>query len=323
MPLTIWTNQQYQDAPARRLAAGVAPHAFVVSSHTSPGAMIDSRADAAAAGADVLLGQPDPADLVRAGRFRWVQIGSAGYTRYDRPELWAELKRRGVAVTNTSSVFADPCAQHLLAMMLGLNRRLPRYGQVQLGDRSWNYVGGRFDLEVLTGQTVLLLGGGAIGRRLTELLAPFRCRVIALRRSAQTTAAVETITADGLPAALAVADHVVDILPDNPSTRGFVTAERLARLKPGAFFYNIGRGTTVVQAALDEALRAGRLAGAYLDVTDPEPLPPEHPLWHAPNCHITPHLGGGHRAQDENLVTHFLENLRRFERGEDLLDRIL
>jgi phosphoglycerate dehydrogenase-like enzyme len=94
-------------------------------------------------------------------------------------------------------------------------------------------------------------------------------------------------------------------------------------MRPGARFYNIGRGTTVDQAALMAALRSGHLGGAYLDVMEPEPLPPDHPLWTAPNCHITPHIGGGHREQDDNLARHFLANLARIERGEPLVDRIV
>jgi phosphoglycerate dehydrogenase-like enzyme len=97
----------------------------------------------------------------------------------------------------------------------------------------------------------------------------------------------------------------------------------LQAMKPGAIFYNIGRGTTVDQAALAEALGSGRLSAAYLDVTDPEPLPPEHPLWTTPNCVITPHTAGGHSDEWDRLVDHFLANLRRHEAAEPLLDRVI
>jgi phosphoglycerate dehydrogenase-like enzyme len=91
----------------------------------------------------------------------------------------------------------------------------------------------------------------------------------------------------------------------------------------GARVYNIGRGTTVDQDALLAALSSGRVASAYLDVTDPEPLPPDHPLWTAPNCFITPHSAGGHAGEDERLVRHFLRNLAAFEQGEPLADRVM
>jgi phosphoglycerate dehydrogenase-like enzyme len=94
-------------------------------------------------------------------------------------------------------------------------------------------------------------------------------------------------------------------------------------MKDGAAFYNIGRGTTIDQAALAGALHAGRLRGAYLDVTDPEPLPPDHPLWAAPNCFITPHTAGGRDDEFERLVRHFLDNLRKLESGHELVDRIV
>jgi phosphoglycerate dehydrogenase-like enzyme len=94
-------------------------------------------------------------------------------------------------------------------------------------------------------------------------------------------------------------------------------------MKEGAVFYNIGRGTTVDQEALVGALNGGRLAAAWLDVTDPEPLPPTHPLWTAPNCHITPHTAGGHNDEFHRLVGHFLGNLDRYVRGETLKDRVI
>jgi phosphoglycerate dehydrogenase-like enzyme len=102
-----------------------------------------------------------------------------------------------------------------------------------------------------------------------------------------------------------------------------MSADRLARMKPSAVFYNIGRGTTVDQTALLEALRAGKIAAARLDVTDPEPLPPDHPLWTAPNCQITPHTAGGHAEEFHRLVGHFLTNLGRYLKGEELRDRVI
>jgi len=115
----------------------------------------------------------------------------------------------------------------------------------------------------------------------------------------------------------------VNILPDSPATTGWVSAARLAALKPGVRFYNIGRGTTVDQPALIAALDSGKVAAAYLDVMDPEPLPPAHPLWNAKNCYITCHIGGGTGDQDDNLSRHFLSNLAAFTQGGKLVDRIV
>ena len=94
-------------------------------------------------------------------------------------------------------------------------------------------------------------------------------------------------------------------------------------MKPGAIFYNIGRGDTVDQEAMQQALRANQLGAAALDVMTPEPLPPDHSLWTTPNCYITPHTAGGHHDEIERVIEHFVQNLRRFERGESLLDRVI
>jgi phosphoglycerate dehydrogenase-like enzyme len=147
--------------------------------------------------------------------------------------------------------------------------------------------------------------------------------VTAVRRRPAGDENVIVVTEDELAEALATADHIVNILPDNPATQRFVNAARLAATNPGAIFYNVGRGTTVDQDALLAALQSGHLGAAYLDVTEPEPLPPEHPLWSAPNCYITPHSAGGLRTEPQRLVQHFLDNLRRFDRGEPLEDRVI
>jgi phosphoglycerate dehydrogenase-like enzyme len=252
-----------------------------------------------------------------------VEITSAGYTRYDTEVFLGGFRARGSVFTNACGVFADPCAQHLLAMLLAFGRQLLPSYRDQLTDQSWHYTERRYDSRLLTGQTVVLLGYGAIGRRFVELLAPFRVKVYALRRTGRPETAVEVIREADLPRVLALADHVVNILPAHPSTDGYVDAARLAMCRPGARFYNVGRGSTVDQAALEGALRAGGLAAAYLDVMEPEPLPPGHSLWSAPNCYITPHTAGGRHDQDEALVGHFLKNLAAFEGGGSFTDRVV
>jgi phosphoglycerate dehydrogenase-like enzyme len=148
-------------------------------------------------------------------------------------------------------------------------------------------------------------------------------KFMAYRRKARGDEGVPVITGDQLAGAMAQADHIVNILPDNPESRHFFNAQRFADFKPGAVFYNIGRGSTVDQDALLAALRTGRVGAAWLDVTDPEPLPDDHPLWAEPNCFITPHVAGGHFEEARTLVRHFLQNFERFVRGELLLDRVM
>jgi phosphoglycerate dehydrogenase-like enzyme len=176
--------------------------------------------------------------------------------------------------------------------------------------------------RLLNGQTTLLLGYGAIASRLVELLRPLRMNLIAVRRKVRGDEKVTVVESSDIDRVLPQADHVVNMLPANEDTRNFLNAERLAILKRGAIVYNIGRGITLDQDALMKELRSGRLAAAYLDVMDPEPLPPDHPLWLTPNCFITPHVGGGHDREKERQVVHFLDNLRRFEKGEPLHNRV-
>jgi phosphoglycerate dehydrogenase-like enzyme len=325
MNLTVWTNHLLRPEAQARLLAGLAQAGcrLIQSASSSRSVLAAGASDPALAEADIAYGQPDPDDVMKSPRLKWVALSTAGYTRYERDDFRAAMKQRGTLVTNASEVFADPCAQQVLAGMLALARNLPAQLRNQDGPREWRYLEDRYTNRVLTGQSVLLLGFGAIGRRLAQLLAPFGGRILAFRRTPRGDEGVEIVTEAGLDAALAAADHVVNILPESAATRGFLTAARFHRMKPGARFYSIGRGITVDQVALIAALESGRLAGACLDVMEPEPLPPAHPLWRAPNCFITCHIGGGTGDQDEKLVRHFLDNLQRFQCGEPPVDRII
>ena len=271
---------------------------------------------------DIAFGQPDLQAVLTSPRLKWAHISSAGITRYDSDEVRAALKDRGARLTNSSHVFDEPCAQHLLAMMLALSRGLLPCHQAQLETQGWNDARHRAESFLLREQNVLLLGFGAIAKRLVEMLAPFEMKITALRRKPEPFEGVQVLGEDKLAEALAQADHVVSTLPDSSSTRRFMNAERFEAMKPGAFFYNVGRGTTVDQDALGQVLASGHLGASYLDVTDPEPLPPEHPLWRAPNCFITPHIAGGYKGEAADVVRHFVANLRRFEKDEELADRV-
>ncbi len=304
---------RYGDAAMQLLRAETTGHQLILA---------EAKDDAALAEAAVAFGQPDTEAVKQSKRLRWVHLDSAGYDRFDNEEARAALGKRGTPLTNSSGVYAEPCAQHLLAMMMSLARRIPQARDRQIGDHSWPMMELRAENYLLNGQTVLLLGYGAIARRLVELLAPLRMNLVAVRRRPSYDETVPVITEDALAERLPLADHVVNILPANTSTRHFINAEKLAAMKSGAILYNIGRGSTVDQAALLDALESKCLAAAYLDATEPEPLPPLHPLWSAPNCFITPHTAGGFIGEKERLVRHFLDNLHRFIAGEALRDRV-
>ena len=325
MSLTIWTNHGFRPEALALFQKEMAAvgYRLVYSPKSSASVLSAGAADPTLAEADIAFGQPDVADAMRLTRLRWVALTTAGYTRYDREDFRAAMQARGTPVTSSSQVFADPCAQQMLGAMLALARNLPSQLRNQDGPREWRYLNDRFTATVLTGQNVLLLGFGGIGRRLAELLQPFGGTVTAYRRTPRGDEGIGIVTDPGLPAAFAAADHIVNLLPDSLTTTGFMNAARFAGMKRGARFYNVGRGTTVDQGALIAALSSGQVGGAYLDVVEPEPLPPTHPLWGAPNCFITCHIGGGTGDQDVKLVRLFLENLRRFEKNEPLIDRII
>ena len=323
MSLTIWCNAKFSDSDTQLLVDGTRGHKLLFSAEASASVLDAGRPDPQLAIADVAFGQPDAAQCLATTQLLRVEGTTAGYTRYDTPEFREAFRARGAAFSNVSEVFADPCAQHLLAMMLALGRQLLPSYRDQLGDHAWHYAERRYDSRLLTGQSVLMLGYGAIGRRLAELLAPFDMTLTAVRRQTRSERGVRIIPEENVSSALAQADHVVNILPDNASTRNYVNARRLACFKPGARFYNVGRGSTVDERALLDALRSGRIGEAYLDVFEAEPLPVDHPFWTLPNCFITPHTAGGRHDQDTAIVKHFLRNLAAFQKGGAMVDRIV
>jgi phosphoglycerate dehydrogenase-like enzyme len=325
MSFTVWSNHELRPAAARLLEENLARLGcrIVQSMSSSRSVLKPGVPDPSLEDADIAYGQPSPEDVVNAPRLKWVSISTAGISRYDSADFRAAVAARGIAVTNASSVFANPCAEHALTMMLTLSREIPYYLENQRGPRGWPYMEARYIMDELTGKTVVLLGFGAIARRLAQLLAPFQCRVIGVRRNPELEEGVEMVRETDIANVLPLADHVVNILPESRATRHFCNRQFFARMKKGACFYNIGRGTTVDQDALLGALRSGHMGGAFLDALDPEPLPPSHPLWAEPRCQITPHVAGGHREQDENLVRHFTRNLERFIAREQLVDRVM
>lgn len=321
--LKIFSDAALSDSAAKLLREGVAPHEVISAAKPAGSILAKSEPDPAFADADIAFGQPDLVNIHHSNRLRWVQLTSAGFTRYDTPEFRAAATARGLLVTNSSTVFSEPCAEHVLAFMLAQSRLLPQSIQTNHGYGSAPWQKFRADATLLRHQNVLLLGFGAIALRLVELLRPFEMKLAALRRKPKGNEPIAIVTREQLPQALAQADHVVNILPESRETARFINAERLASMKRGAFFYNIGRGATVDQDALVEALRSGRLGAAWLDVTSPEPLPAGHPLLSAPNCFITPHTGGGQPKEAEALVRHFLHNFRLYLEGAPLTDRVI
>ncbi len=319
----IWHNTNFLGEAAHLLRTGTAGHRLASAPTDRPEA--PPAHVAAVADAEIFFGQPSPAQIFASPRLRWVALTTAGYTALDRDDVWHDLRTRGVALTKSSVVFDQPCAEHVLAMMLSQSRQLPAAHDLQRGDRTWPQQALRVRSRLLGGQRVILFGYGSIARVLTRLLAPLGMVIIGVRRKVTGDEPVRTVALSDarLEELLGSADHVVNLLPGSPATNAYFDHRRFAQMKAGAVFYNIGRGTTVDQEALFAALSTGALAAAHLDVTDPEPLPPAHPLWSAPNCFITPHTAGGHHDESVRLVSAFVDNLRRFSAGSPLLDRVI
>ena len=322
--LTIYSNADLPTAAATLLRDGVRPHHLLLPDDVV-GVLEAGRPDPRLNLADVVFGQPDVDQIIAAPRVAWVQLTSAGYTRYDRPDLREAFRARGAALTKSSLVYDEPCALHLLAFLCAEARQLPAALDAQRGARDWPQKALRARSRLLRDEAAVIVGFGSIGRRLVELLAPLHMRLSAIRRHVAGDEPIPTFAPDDPRAvrALGEADHVIDVLPDSPSTVAFFDDTRIGTFKPGATFYNVGRGTTVDENALQAALRSGQLAAAYLDVTTTEPLPRDHPLWTTPHCFITPHTAGGHQTESLRLARHFLDNLARFTTGQPLIDRVV
>ena len=305
------------------LREGTAEHQLLFPQTPAASVLAAPEADPRFCAAEIAFGQPNTKAVAEASLLRWIHVSSSGYTRYDNPQFRSLVAERRIVVSNSASVFAEACAVHALSFLVAQTRNLPAALKTRTGNGTpvWNEL--RQASGTLQDENVLILGFGAIGTRLAQLLRPLGANVVAYRRHARGDEIVPVVTEPGLASALAQAQHIVNVLPDSSQTRHFFDAACFAVIRPGAVFYNIGRGSTVDQTALLGALRAKRLKAAWLDVTDPEPLPDEHPLWQEPNCFITPHLAGGHTNETTSLVRHFLANLHRFVRHEPLVDRIM
>jgi phosphoglycerate dehydrogenase-like enzyme len=321
-PTTIWCNASLSDDAMDLLTCDLGPHRLLRS--TLPTSNLSAGGpDSLMSQASVAFGQPDPQQVISSPNIKWVHLTSAGYTRYDTDVFREAMRARGAILTNSSTVYSEPCAEHALAMVMALARQLPQALDDQRSKRSWQLQSLRAGSNLLTGQSMLIYGFGAIARRLVQLLVPFNLKLTGVRRNAVGDEGIPIISSEQADALLPSVDHVMNILPASPQTDHFFNTKRLALLQPTALFYNIGRGSTVDQNALALILERREIAGAYLDVTTPEPLPATNPLWALANCWITPHTAGGHRQESVRLVEHFRQNLERYANRQNLLDVVI
>jgi len=270
-------------------------------------------------GADVFCGHPKVPvpwdDVVAAGRLRWIQSSAAGLDHCLVPSVVASP----ITVTSASGVLADQVAEHTLALVTACTRRIPLF-LAQQARREFV----RRPTRDLTGATVVIVGLGGNGRRLVEVLAPFRVRILATDFfPVHRPAAVEFLGApDTLPDLLPQADILILAAPLTHLTRGMIDAAALARLKPHAILINVARGPLVVEDALVDALERGHLDSAGLDVTPDEPPAPSSRLWTAPRLVITPHVGGQAARRIDAMTDFFCDNLTRYLAGTRLVNLV-
>ena len=283
--------------------------------HATSDSIKDKVADADA----VLMGWGSASDVLDNGKkLVWIQNVGAGVERLVNDEF----RERDLILTNGSGIMAPNIAEHVVGLMLAFARRLPVLLDAQR-ERRWRTGVDREAVSELTDQTAVLVGLGDIGLAVAKRLKAFDVTVIGVRRSASGELpdnVDELVATADLYDVLGRADHVVSSVPHTSETVGMFDAARFSRFKDGARFYNVGRGTSVIQPDLIAVLESGKLSGAGLDVTDPEPLPEHDPLWTAPNVIITGHTSGATPRFEERLFALFSENIRRYEAGEELLN---
>ncbi|YCU70566.1 D-2-hydroxyacid dehydrogenase [Mycobacteroides abscessus] len=236
-----------------------------------------------------------------ADSLRWVQIASTGVD----PVLFDEFVASDVVLTNSRGIFERPIAEYVLAQILAFAKDIRRSTRAQAA-LSWRH----FESESIEGTPVGVLGTGPIGQAISTLLGAVGMRVTVLGRAE---------SAD-LSSHVGEFEYLVLAAPLTPQTRGIVNARVLSAMRPTARLINVGRGELVGTWDLVSALNRGGIAGAALDVTDPEPLPVGHPLWRTPNTHITPHNSGDVRGWSDRLQDQFVVNFERYLRGEELLN---
>lgn len=256
-----------------------------------------------------------PDEIDAAPNLRWVQWIGAGV---DHAPL-AALKARGIALTNNSGVHANNIAEHIIGMMIAIARNFPRLVHAQ-DEHHWMLDERDFTVRELSGSRLLILGAGNIGTALARKALGMDIEVVVLGRNPREHFIDGTIyrTIDALDEELGGADHVAVCIPLTVETDGLFDASRFAKMKHGSVIYNVGRGPIIRTDDLITALESGQLGGAGIDVSDPEPLPSDHPLWNAPNVFITGHTSGRTPYYWDRGGRILRENIRHFIAGEPL-----
>jgi phosphoglycerate dehydrogenase-like enzyme len=247
-----------------------------------------------------------------ASKLRWVQTLSAGYENLQRLGV-----PPGVTVTNAGDAWSIPVAEHAMALLLALVKRLPeavRQQERRVWDRRMFA-----HMVSLQGRTLVVVGFGSIGRAVAQRARAFGMQIVAVTRTPRPSELADRVyPSSELPSALQLADVALIAVPSHGDTVHLVNERTLRACKPGCILINVARGDVVNQRALADALRSGRIAAAGLDVTDPEPLPKASALWDVPNLLITPHVAGGGELVTAKLAELVVDNVSRQLLGQEL-----
>ena len=271
---------------------------------------------------EVVLGYLPPALVSEAPRLRWIQSWSAGLDWLVEHDAFDATAHPDLVVTSASGVHAVPIGEHVFAVLLAFSRKLPRALRDQR-DRRWGPGEDYTDVFEWLGKRLVMIGAGAIGERVIHLASAFGMTSVAVRTSRrETPGALRTVTPDRMPHELAEADVVVAALPLTDATYRMLDAETFSAMKPGAVFVNVGRGETVDQYDLVEAIQSGQVGAAGLDVFEDEPLPASSPLWEMDNVIVTPHVAGDTPHYAERALELFADNFGRWQAGRDLRNRV-
>lgn len=269
--------------------------------------------------ADIFCGHPKvpvPWDqVVKAGRLQWIQSSAAGLDHC----LVPVVVESPITVTSASGVLADQVAEHALGLAIACTRRLPLFLAQQ---HAREFV--RRPTRDLTGATVGIIGFGGVGRRIAEVLRPFRCRILATDYYPvdKPTHVEQLLPPENIDAVLSEVDVLFLSAPLTPHTERMIDAAALAKLRPSTILINVARGRLVVTEALVAALEQGHLDCAAVDVTAEEPPHAESPLWTAPRLIITPHVAGQSKHRIDAMTDFFCNNLRRYLQGDSLVNLV-
>lgn len=330
--LNVLVTRNFTDAQLDKLRA-VSPR-FRVQQRPVGGGWDKAVGDVLDQDVDILYTTNARFAMAQVPRLRWVQLHSAGVEHIVGSELW----QSDIPITNVSGIHAVPIAEYVWAQILAFAHRLPTMLRLQARGEWAHDRWDNFAPRDIRGQTIGLVGYGAIGREVGRLAQAFGMRVLATKRAAgeglyrgwrmpgvgdnDGSIPERYYAPDELRDMLAVSDYVVVSAPLTPATRHLIGAAELAAMQPSAFLVNIARGGLIDQDALIAALRSGKIAGAALDVFAPEPLPADSPLWGLANVVISPHVSGFTLHYDDWATDLFAENMRRFLADQPLINLV-